>query len=259
LPTLFGALAVLGALPFVLPTTRSAEASRVVPPVSSADTGSGKTWVVPMAASPAPQATLNATAVVVEPLPSNERVVNVENVNTGETSTFRIGPRGYVRAEQLAPIQHFFRCRRTEREKPIAPGVLAMLADVAERFPGHVVEIVSGFRAPPFGVPHSRHFKGFAIDLRVRGVRTALVRDYLWREHRGVGVGFYAEENFVHVDWRSQDEEIAWSAREESSTPEYNPRWAKRARRGLPRRPVHAVPELALAGNARMFGLTSGL
>jgi uncharacterized protein YcbK (DUF882 family) len=254
-PTLFGTLAVLGALPFALPSTKKAEASR---PTAGVAAPALPTFVVPTPVATAPKLVssvqhpaMSATrGIIVEPIVSQERVVIVENVNTHEKATFRIGPRGYARAEQLNAIAHFFRCRRTEREAAIAPGVLAVLGDVAERFPGKVIEVVSGFRAPPFGVPHSRHFKGHAIDLRVRGVRTSVVRDFLWREHRGVGVGFYSEENFVHVDWRPEDQEIAWSAPHEASPPEYNPRWAKRARRGLPKRPAIAVPELALADRA---------
>jgi hypothetical protein len=113
--------------------------------------------------------------------------------------------------------------------------VLVLLADIADRWPGHTIEIISGFRAAPFGAPHSRHFSGNAIDLRVRGVRTTAVRDFVWREHEGIGVGHYAEGNFVHVDARPDDQEIAWSSPDENSLPTYNPAWAKRARRGLHR------------------------
>lgn len=255
-PTLVSTLAVIGLLPIALPSARKAEASRAAPPVAFVASKSVVS-AAPMPTLPSPTfspAEPTRAGIVVEPLESQERLVRVVNVNTHERATFRIGPRGYARVEQLGAIAHFFRCRRTERMAPISPGVLAMLGDVAEKFPGKVIEVVSGFRAPPYGVPHSRHFKGHAIDLRVRGVRTSVVRDFLWREHRGIGVGFYAEEDFVHVDWRPEDQEIAWSARHESSTPEYNPRWAKRARRGLAKRPPIAVPELALANPTRPRG-----
>ena len=166
-----------------------------------------------------------------EALPPRDRLVSIENVNTGEKATFGIGPGGYVRSDQALALERFFRCRRTERQNPIHPRVLDLLAQVGERWPGRVIEIISGFRAPPFGVPNSRHFVGNAIDLRVRGVPLTAVRDFLWREHRGVGVGYYAHSNFVHVDTRSEDRAAAWSAREESETPDYNPRWAQLARR----------------------------
>jgi uncharacterized protein YcbK (DUF882 family) len=198
--------------------------------------------LAPAPVAPAPAVAAAATVaaparITLEPLASPEQVVNLVNVNTGERASFRIGTRGYVRTEEVAAVDRFFRCRRTERQRAIDPGVLVLLADIGRHWPGREIEIISGFRAPPFGAPHSRHFTGHAIDLRVRGVRTAAVRDYVWREHQGVGVGHYADEDFVHVDSRPEAKEIAWSAREEDSTPQYNPRWAKRIRRSALARP----------------------
>jgi hypothetical protein len=79
-------------------------------------------------------------------------------------------------------------------------------------------------------------------------VRTSALRDFVWREHRGVGVGYYSGENFVHMDTRSGDD-TAWSAHSEDKPPEYNPRWAKRARRpARPARPARrSVPVAAIA------------
>ena len=97
---------------------------------------------------------------------------------------------------------------------------------VAQRWPGRVIDIVSGFRAPPFGAPHSKHFAGHAIDLRVAGVRTATVRDFVWRQNHEVGVGHYTDEDFVHIDWRPGEADRAWSSRNESDELNYNPGWA---------------------------------
>ena len=170
-----------------------------------------------------------AAGVSVEALPSREIPVAVQNVNTGEIGTFSLSSSGYVRAEQAAALERFFACKRTGRHRPLANGVLVLLADIAQKWPGRIIEIVSGVRAPPYGAPHSKHFTGHAIDLRVRGVRTTAVRDFVWREHQGVGVGHYRGEDFIHVDWRPRDGDIAWSARGESSRYQYNPRWARRA------------------------------
>jgi uncharacterized protein YcbK (DUF882 family) len=168
--------------------------------------------------------------LVIEALPAPGVAVSLENVNTEETVTLTIGQTGQVRPEQVALVKHFFRCRRTEREKPIAPATLAMLTEVAQRWPGHVIEIVSGFRAPPYGAPHSKHFAGHAIDLRVRGVRSSAVRDFIWRNHHGVGVGYYTEENFVHMDSRPGERDMAWTGEGEDGIPAYGPRWAYKAR-----------------------------
>lgn len=168
--------------------------------------------------------------IVIEPLPVPLIAVKLANVNTQERATFHIGSEGEVSAEEAAAIESFFRCRRSGRHMTMAPGVLAMLADVARRWPNRTIEVISGFRAPPFGAPHSKHFRGHAIDLRVKGVRTSALRDFVWRGHQQIGVGHYPGTNFVHMDWRPGEPDTAWTARDEEGTPVYHPRWARRAR-----------------------------
>jgi hypothetical protein len=85
-------------------------------------------------------------------------------------------------------------------------------------------------------VPHSKHFLGHAIDLRVEGVKTAKLRDFIWRTHHEVGVGFYLEEDFVHMDWRPGEPDMAWSAIHEGAPADYSPRWAWSARHASPQK-----------------------
>ena len=159
-------------------------------------------------------------------LPPRDRLVALENANTKEKATFYVGAGGYVRSDQTAALEYFFRCQHTGRQGPINRRLVEILADIAEHYPGRVIEFLSGFRTAPFGAPKSRHFIGHAIDLRVRGVPSTQVRDFVWREHRGLGVGHYPAEDFVHVDTRAGEPEIAWSGRDESTRFDYNPRWA---------------------------------
>jgi uncharacterized protein YcbK (DUF882 family) len=169
--------------------------------------------------------------IIIEPLPVPMVSVALDNVNSQESATFQIGREGETTPDQAAAIEQFFRCRRSGRHMAMAPGVLALLADVARHWPGRTIEVISGFRAPPFGAPHSKHFRGHAIDLRVRGVRTAVLRDYLWKGHHEVGVGHYPETNFVHMDSRPGEPDTAWTGADEDGAPVYHPRWASRARR----------------------------
>lgn len=215
---------------FILATISAATLVTLAPSqVTSASPASavlmGLSPALPMSSTPAP------VQIELEPLPSREIPVAVKNVNSGEVATFTFSTNGYVRADQSAALARFFGCRRSGRVKPLANGVLVLLADIAQKWPGRVIEIISGFRAPPYGAPHSKHFIGHAIDLRVRGVKTSVVRDWVWREHKGIGVGHYSAGDFLHVDHRPEDGDMAWSARQESSRYEYNPRWSKRARR----------------------------
>jgi uncharacterized protein YcbK (DUF882 family) len=198
-------------------------------------------------APPIDEALAARRRIVIEPLPVPMVTVKLANVNTQETGTFHIGSEGEVSADEAAAIETFFRCRRSGRHMTMAPGVLAMLADVAKHWPGRTIEVISGFRAPPFGAPHSKHFRGHAIDLRVKGVRTAVLRDYVWRGHHQVGVGHYPSTNFVHMDSRPGEPDTAWTATDEEGVPNYHPRWALRARRVKKGGPAHSAPSLAAA------------
>jgi uncharacterized protein YcbK (DUF882 family) len=154
--------------------------------------------------------------------------VSLYNVNRRETGTFVLPLDGRLEPEQAKTFGFFFRDRRTGRHGPMAETTVAILADLAKTFPGQTIEIVSGWRAPPNGAPHSKHFRGRAIDLRIPGVKTAYVRDHLWLKHRHVGVGYYPHQNFVHVDTRPEERDTAWISRREGAPNRYHPRWARR-------------------------------
>ena len=173
-----------------------------------------------------------AVAYIVEPLAPPTTSITLFNVNSDERATFQIPDDGHADAATAKALKHFLRCRRTGREKAIAPGTLALLVEVAQHWPGRTIDIISGFRAPPFGAPHSKHFAGHAIDLRVEGVKTATLRDFVWRNNHEMGVGHYTGENFVHMDYRPGETDMAWSSRSEGAALNYKPRWAKSARRG---------------------------
>src|SRR5256885_9979627 len=44
---------------------------------------------------------------------------------------------------------HLFRCRQTNRERPIARRTLAMLADLADKYEPRTIEFVSVYRVQP--------------------------------------------------------------------------------------------------------------
>jgi hypothetical protein len=50
--------------------------------------------------------------------------------------------------------------------------------------------------------PHSPHMKGLACDFRVVGVKNTDLRDYLRRAYPHIGVGYYPNSSFVHMDVR---------------------------------------------------------
>jgi uncharacterized protein YcbK (DUF882 family) len=100
----------------------------------------------------------------------------------------------------------FLRCHHTGRRHAMAPRLANLLYDVAKHFDWKRIEIVAGYRAPRVakqkGNPKSPHKQGVAIDLRVSGVSSTELRDYVRTAFDKVGIGWYPNSDFVHLDVR---------------------------------------------------------
>jgi uncharacterized protein YcbK (DUF882 family) len=130
-------------------------------------------------------------------------------MNRQETETFDLLDRdGAVRADTLKAFSHFVRCWRTEREKAMHPRTVEIVTRVAAQFHVDHIEVVSGYRARPYGAPHSKHFLGRAMDIHVPGVKAKKVAAWVWKNFRHVGVGYYPKQDFVHIDTREDD--VRW-------------------------------------------------
>ncbi len=141
---------------------------------------------------------------------------------------------GKVSKETADEIARIMRCPTSGRTRRIASGTLALLADVAGRYPGHEIEVVSAVRDEPDrtreGIKHSKHWDGHAIDLIVKGANLTEVRDVMWKNHRDVGVGWYPASGFIHLDYRPDVHDTSWTQQKPNADNQYNPRWAKIAR-----------------------------
>lgn len=116
--------------------------------------------------------------------------------------------RDEVKPASLAQLSRFVRCYRTDREKAIHERLVEIVARTAEAFGREQVDVVSGYRAAPYGAPHSKHFLGRAMDLHLPGVPAKKVAAWVWKNFRGVGVGLYPKQDFVHIDVRDVD--VQW-------------------------------------------------
>jgi uncharacterized protein YcbK (DUF882 family) len=141
---------------------------------------------------------------------------------------------GNVSPADADAIARLMRDPFSGRTRKIATGTLALLADLSARFPDHEIEIVSAVRAEPDrtrdGIKHSKHWDGHAIDLRVIGVKLADVRDAMWKNHHDIGVGWYPEEEFIHIDYRPDVHDTSWTQPHYNADYIYNPRWSRVAR-----------------------------
>lgn len=78
--------------------------------------------------------------------------------------------------------------------------LLGLLAQVSDEFGGRSVRLISGWRNTSFA-RESRHKHGRAMDFMIPGVPNEALRDYL-RSLENVGVGYYPNSTFVHLDTR---------------------------------------------------------
>jgi len=85
----------------------------------------------------------------------------------------------------------------------IDPRLVTLVGMVSDHFGGKDLVVVSGFRpfSPRQYTPHSNHNAGRALDFAIRGVTNEKLRDFC-RTFRSVGVGYYPNSSFVHLDIR---------------------------------------------------------
>jgi uncharacterized protein YcbK (DUF882 family) len=103
--------------------------------------------------------------------------------------------------------------QRTPR-KLFHPDLIRAIQFMADQFPGKSIQVISGFRPKNRRDKRGRkrntesyHSLGRAMDFRVVGVSSREVYQ-LVKQLPNVGVGFYPEAKFVHMDVR--DEKTLW-------------------------------------------------
>lgn len=95
---------------------------------------------------------------------------------------------------------------RTGKTRTIDGRLVRLIAQVSDTFGGRTIRVVSGYREHSHAT-NSKHPEGKALDFSIHGVPNWALRDYL-RQLSGVGVGFYPNSSFVHLDVR--DENTYW-------------------------------------------------
>jgi uncharacterized protein YcbK (DUF882 family) len=182
-----------------------------------------------LAASASPPIPAEAIAVVALERAASPIEVKLFDENLRINATIGIRRDGTMDAQTAAEVKHLFRCRTTNRERPIARRTLAMLADLAEKYEPRTIELVSAYRVQQGESPTSPHRDARAIDFRIRGVRLTDVRDYLWHKYTEVGIGWYPSEQFIHMDSRPALHDTAWTFM--TGDNHYHPYWAEVARK----------------------------
>ena len=142
--------------------------------------------------------------------PKNGPVV-LYHVNRRDTMALRLrDAHGRPVKGMQKRFDHFLRCHHTNVQHKMDPRLMRLLYATGHHYPGRRIEVVSGYRHPTVAKnPHSPHMKGLACDFRVEGIKTAELRDYLRKTYEKVGVGYYPNSSFVHLDVR-KDRSAFW-------------------------------------------------
>jgi uncharacterized protein YcbK (DUF882 family) len=133
------------------------------------------------------------------------------NTHTGEriNVVYRRGEE-YVPGA-LAQLDYFLRDHWTGEVRHFDPRLYDTLEELAAAVghPDGEIDIVCGYRSAASNASlrertagvakNSLHIQAEAIDLRMPGVSTSLLREAALRLHRG-GVGYYPHSDFIHVD-----------------------------------------------------------
>ena len=94
--------------------------------------------------------------------------------------------------------------------KPIDTNLLDLLSAISMRLnPEKPFHVISGYRSPETNAKlrkrgtgaakNSYHTQGKAVDIRLPGCRTSVLRRTAYKLKKG-GVGYYPHRGFVHID-----------------------------------------------------------
>ncbi len=140
----------------------------------------------------------------------DERLLKFYHTHTGDSLQVVYFRLGEYDPGALADIQVFLADWRNGEQHELDPGLMDILWQLQQATGStETWEVISAYRSPETNemlrskssgvAKKSQHLVGNAIDVRLRGIDTKVLRDSAKNLNLG-GVGYYASSNFVHVD-----------------------------------------------------------
>ncbi len=143
------------------------------------------------------------------------RTLSFYNTHTHEELETTYWDSGRYDDAEQAKINWELRDHRANSNTQMSRELMNLLHEIKQKlevkYPeqGIVFHIISGYRSPKTNAmmrangggqaKKSRHMHGDAIDIRVPGIPSEVIRNMAWCMQRG-GVGYYKGSDFVHVD-----------------------------------------------------------
>jgi uncharacterized protein YcbK (DUF882 family) len=141
---------------------------------------------------------------------SDARTLRFFHTHTGDEIEVTYYSNGAYQAKALDRLNRFLSDWRNGQGRVMDPELVDILWEIQQAIGTQgTYEVISAYRSPETNAmlrskssgvaKKSQHLHGKAIDVRLRGVDTRVLRDTALKLKRG-GVGYYAKSNFVHVD-----------------------------------------------------------
>ena len=142
---------------------------------------------------------------------AESRILSFYQTHTKERLEVVYKQDGKYRQEALEKVAKIFRDHRVDEQHQIDPTLLDYLYDLLTLVNNHAeVHIISAYRSPKTNAmlrknggggvaKRSLHMQGKALDFRLPGTDTKILRDTALKMKRG-GVGYYPNLDFIQID-----------------------------------------------------------
>ena len=143
-------------------------------------------------------------------LATAERSLSLYNPHTKDSFNWVYWRKGKYVTDALKNINHIMRDFRAHDIKQIDTHLLDLLSAMSIKLkPEKPFHVISGYRSPETNAKlrkrgkgaakNSYHIQGKAVDIRLPGYRTSVLRRTAFNLKKG-GVGYYPHQRFVHID-----------------------------------------------------------
>ena len=141
---------------------------------------------------------------------ATQRSLSLYNPHTKDSFNGVYWFKGEYDSDALKRINHIMRDFRINDVKQIDTRLLDLLSKISLKLkPKKPFHVISGYRSPETNArlrkrgkgaaKNSYHIQGKAVDIRLPGLRTSVLRRAAYKL-KGGGVGYYPHQRFVHID-----------------------------------------------------------
>ena len=141
---------------------------------------------------------------------AEQKSLSLYNPHTKDSFNGVYWSAGEYDRDALKKINHIMRDFRINDVKQIDRSLLDLLSKISQKLKSDKpIHVISGYRSPETNAKlrkrgkaaakNSYHIQGKAVDIRLPGCRTSVLRRAAYRL-KGGGVGYYPHQRFVHID-----------------------------------------------------------